>query len=293
MAGRFRVDAPEGHRIRDGTRTALRRTNVNMTTKCPACKSTHVRRSHWRRGDPAGRMLLYSAYRCRDCHERFFRLARGPFIAVGALALAALAIGIGIAIGTTFIVEAEVASVAESIDRSPPLVLSETNGPAAPPPLPERETVVGLADQGDARAQYQLGMSYRAGEASRRDYPLSYQWLEKSAQQGYAEAQYALGVMHLAGDGVLQSFPAAFKWFERAARQNHADAQYNLGRMYRRGYGVTASNSLAYMWFNLAAAQGHERAREARDNLLALLSPEEVKKAQQASQEWRPETVAN
>ena len=258
-----------------------------MAITCPACKSTHVRRSHWRRGDPAGRMLLYSAYRCRDCHERFFRLARGPFVALGALVLAALAIGIGIAIGTTFI---EGVPVAESIDRNAPLVLSETNGPAAAPPLPERETVAGLADQGDARAQYQLGMSYRAGEPGSRDYPLSYQWLEKSAQQGYAEAQYALGVMHLAGDGVLQSFPAAFKWFERAAQQNHADAQYNLGRMYRRGYGVSASNSQAYMWFNLAAAQGHERAREARDNILALLSPEEVRKAQQASQEWRPDT---
>jgi hypothetical protein len=233
-------------------------------------------------------MLLYSAYRCRDCHERFFRMAGWPLAAAGIVVLAVLAVGLGVAIGGAFfeaVPDAEPIAVA-SVTPSPPGDI----GVGAPPPLPARESLAALADQGDAKAQFQLGMSYRSGEPGTRDYPLAYSWLEKSAEQGYADAQYALGVMHLAGDGVLQSFPAAFKWFERAARQNHADSQFNLGRMYRRGYGVAANNAQAYMWFNLAAAQGHLRAREARDNILTLLNPEDIRKAQQASQDWRPET---
>ena len=265
-----------------------------MTLKCPACQSTRVRRSHWRRGDPTGRMLLYKAFRCRDCHERFFRLASAPFVAAGIVASAVLAVGVGIAIGGAYFDgPREEGPTAADTPVITPTSLGGEGNTAAAAPMPARESLAALADQGDAKAQYQLGMSYRNGDAATRDYTLSYQWLDKSAQQGYAEAQYALGLLHLAGDGVLQSFPVAFKWFERAAQQNHADAQYNLGRMYRRGYGVAVSNPQAYMWFNLAAAQGHARAREARDNILPLMNAEEIRKAQQAAHDWRPETAKN
>jgi hypothetical protein len=234
-------------------------------------------------------MLLYAAYRCRDCHERFFRLSSAPLVAVGVVILAALAIGLGVVIGSNFLDPAAEAAAEPVAGATLPVPTG--NGEATIALPGGRESLAAMADQGDPKAQFQLGMSYRSGEPGTRDYPLAYRWVEKSAQQGYADAQYALGVMHLAGDGVLQSFPVAFKWFERAAQQNHADAQYNLGRMYRRGYGVTASNSQAYVWFNLAAAQGHRAAREARDNILTLLNPEDIRKAQQASQEWRPETA--
>lgn len=264
-----------------------------MTLKCPACFSTRVRQSHWRRGDPSGRMLFFAAYRCRDCHQRFFRLASWPFVGIGVVVLAILAVGIGMAVGESHL---------EADQRMVPVETAAALGPAeitsatGLPQSPARETMAtlaALADQGDAKAQFQLGMSYRSGEEGSRDYPLAFKWVEASAQQGYAEAQYALGMMYLGGDGVLQSFPAAYKWFERAAHQNHAEAQFNLGRMYRRGYGVTASNGQAYMWFNLAAAQGHQRAREARDNILTLLNAEEIRKAQQAAQDWRPEAPTN
>jgi len=157
-----------------------------------------------------------------------------------------------------------------------------------PPASAEGGSLAALAEAGDAKAQFQLGMAYREGETVQRDLAVAYKWLKLSAQQGYADAQFVLGAMHLAGQGVLQSFPAAFEWFERAAQQNHAEAQYSLGRMYRRGYGVAASHPKAYMWFNLAAAQGHERAREARDSLLPLMTPDQIKAAQQESQAWRP-----
>ncbi len=145
-----------------------------------------------------------------------------------------------------------------------------------------------LAESGDPKAQFELGMSYRNGQAGTPDPAKAYSWLQKSAQQNYADAQYVLGTLHLAGHGVLQSFPAAFEWFEKAAQQNHAEAQFNLGRMYRRGYGVETSHVKAYMWFNLAAAQGHDRAREARDNLLPLMTPDQIRAAQRESHEWRP-----
>lgn len=255
-----------------------------MTLKCPACKSDSIRRSHARHKDGGLQRLLFHAYRCRNCHQRFFRLASAPWIAAAILLLSVAAIAFGWTLAQLYI---DASPAAEQAD-APPLPAAADLGTTAKPVAGADEAMSALADRGDAKAQFQLGMSYRNGTAGKPDPGLAYQWLAKSAAQGYPDAQYAVGTLHLAGHGVLQSFPSAFEWFERAAQQNHAEAQYNLGRMYRRGYGVPTDNVKAYVWFNLAAAQGNDRAREARDSLLTLMTPDQVKAAQHESQQWRP-----
>ncbi|OAD22483.1 TPR repeat protein [Candidatus Thiomargarita nelsonii] len=52
--------------------------------------------------------------------------------------------------------------------------------------------------------------------------------LEK-AEQGDAEAQYNLGVMYFKGKGVTQNDISATKWFRKAAKQGHAGAYGRLG----------------------------------------------------------------
>ena len=52
------------------------------------------------------------------------------------------------------------------------------------------------------------------------------------AKQGDAVAQYNLGVMYAQGQGVPQDYKTAVKWYRLAAEQGNADAQYNLGVMY-------------------------------------------------------------
>lgn len=260
-----------------------------MTVKCPSCRSDSVRRSHARREDGLLRALFLAAYRCRNCHARFYRIGNGSLLVASLALIVVAAIGLGWALHSYFPdvrVDAEPVAVAE-----PPAVVdpesAELPGEAIGAPN-VRTSLADLADSGDAKAQFQLGMAFRTGEGGKADNALAYQWFLKSAKQGLAHAQFAVASMHLAGSGVLQSFPLAFEWFERAAQQNHADAQYQLGRMYRRGYGVATSNVKAYVWFNLAAAQGHDRAREARDNLLPLMTPEQIAAAQRESHEWRP-----
>jgi hypothetical protein len=148
--------------------------------------------------------------------------------------------------------------------------------------------LLSAAEDGDAKAQYQVGVAYLRGEGTAPDLTLAYKWIEKSAAQGYAEAQYALGHMHQSGRGALQSFPLAFKWYEQAAQQDHAEAQYRLGLMHRIGQGIPTDKFSAYLWFSVAAAQGHDRARDARDNIQPALTPEQVQEAQRQAQAWRP-----
>lgn len=48
---------------------------------------------------------------------------------------------------------------------------------------------------------------------------------EKKANQGNAEAQFNLGVMHRNGDGVVQDNKEAVKWYRKAAEQGYDLAQ--------------------------------------------------------------------
>ena len=62
--------------------------------------------------------------------------------------------------------------------------------------------------------------------------------LKQKAEQGDAGAQYNLGLMCYNGEGVPQDDTEAVRWFRAAAEQGFANAQYNLGLMYANGQGV-------------------------------------------------------
>ena len=57
-------------------------------------------------------------------------------------------------------------------------------------------------------------------------------WYRLAAEQGNARAQYNLGYAYDNGEGVEQDYVEAVKWFRLAAEQGNADAQYNLGYAY-------------------------------------------------------------
>jgi len=111
------------------------------------------------------------------------------------------------------------------------------------------------AEQGVAEAQYNLGVMYDRGLGVPQDYAEAVKWSRKAAEQGYAEAQFNLGVMHDIGLGVREDYAKAMKWFRKAAEQGNAKAQTNLGFMYVLGQSVPQDYAQAHMWFNLAASR--------------------------------------
>ena len=90
------------------------------------------------------------------------------------------------------------------------------------------------AEQGDAKAQYELGLDVY----EKKNYTQSAKWLRKAAEQGHAGAQYGLGSMYYNGQGVPQDYSQAANWYLKAAEQGSPMAQFNLGGMYRDGEGV-------------------------------------------------------
>jgi TPR repeat protein len=133
------------------------------------------------------------------------------------------------------------------------------------------------------------------GRGVPRDDVEAAKWFRLAADQGDATAQFNLGVMYAEGQGVAQDYGEAMKWYRLAADQRHAQAQYNLGLAYARGEGVSPDYVSAHMWFNLAAV--HFRASDTRKHDLAVrnrelaaskMTREQIAQAQNLAREWKP-----
>ena len=142
-----------------------------------------------------------------------------------------------------------------------------------------------LAEQGNAAAQFNLGLMYYNGKGVPQDYAEAVKWWRLAAEQGDAIAQNNLGIMYRNGEGVLQDYSESAKWYRLAAKQGKTNAQYNLGIMYKNGKGVLQDYVIAHMWYNLAAANGHKLGGTNRDTLAKQMSPAAIEKAQAMARE--------
>jgi len=118
-----------------------------------------------------------------------------------------------------------------------------------------------LAEQGNARAQNNLGTMYAEGEGVKQDHAEAVKWFRRAAEQGHASAQNNLGTMYAEGEGVPQDHAEAVKWYRRAAEQGEAIAQNNLGVRYAKGQGVPQDHAEAVKWYRRAAEQGDVQAQ--------------------------------
>jgi hypothetical protein len=79
------------------------------------------------------------------------------------------------------------------------------------------ETVNLAASHSKADAQVSFGMMYTNGEGDwQDDYAQKTLCYRKAAEQGDARAQFNLGVLYYMGNGVAQDFAKAYFWFNLA-----------------------------------------------------------------------------
>ena len=151
------------------------------------------------------------------------------------------------------------------------------------------------AEQGDARAQYNLGILYYYGQGSLKDYVgrgrfqdyrEAVKWFRKAAEQGNASAQFYLGASYNLGRGVPKDYAEAVRWYRLAAEQGFSSAQLLLGNAYSSGRGVPKDYVEAYAWYTVAVAQGHRASRDIRDSSLTwMMTAEQVAKGQRLAAE--------
>jgi TPR repeat protein len=110
--------------------------------------------------------------------------------------------------------------------------------------------------------------------------------LTRLAQQGDAEAQWRLGMLYSNGDGVLQNDPVAVKWFQLSADQGYIPALNALANQHFVGRGVPQNYNQAYFWYDVALAKGDEAAASHLEMLNTELTQEEAARAHQQAQKW-------
>ncbi len=146
------------------------------------------------------------------------------------------------------------------------------------------------SEKGYAPAQFVLGQMYCEGKGLPQNYKQAISWYTKAAKQGEAKGQYGLGLMYIEAKGVPQNYKKALDLFTKAAKKGVVHAQGILGLMYMKGLGVPKNNKQAYVWFSLAAAASpKEEVIKMRDLLAKNLSSQQIVKAQECAAEIKKE----
>jgi TPR repeat protein len=110
------------------------------------------------------------------------------------------------------------------------------------------------------------------------------------ATNGEAAAQYEVGVRIVSSPASSPDYPQAAGWFRRAADQGHPGAQAALGFMYHRGQGVPRNDVEAVKWLNLAIWQNspeHEAYALWREYVTQQMNSADIAEADRLAREWR------
>jgi TPR repeat protein len=170
---------------------------------------------------------------------------RTRWLAVAAVALAALFLCVGLSLGRNFL-----GNNADAHPKSDGV----TQRHQASVPLAK---TTALADAGNPRAQARLALAYLRGQGSAGDANAALLWAISAAKAGDPVAQYLLGALYQQGDHVKADPEQAFVWFGRAAEKGNLKAMHNLAIAYAHGYGTPKDDAKAVEWFTRAAERGY------------------------------------
>ena len=134
-----------------------------------------------------------------------------------------------------------------------------------------------------AWADYQAGMDAN----NRGDYATALREWRPLAEPGDARAQFDLGLLYENGDGVPRDYAKAHQWYEKSAAQGGAKAQFYLGMQCAFGEGGPLDLVQAHMWYSLAAGNGHAAATVYRNDLARQMTPAQIAEAQKRAREWK------
>ncbi|MBQ6889197.1 MAG: protein kinase [Lachnospiraceae bacterium] len=129
----------------------------------------------------------------------------------------------------------------------------------------EFEAILQAANQGDAKAQYQVGECFLTGKKSVScDRQEAVKWISLAAENGNDVAQCTLGEMYMNGLEVEKNQEEALKWLGMSAKQKNARAMFHIGSYHESmaenaGANIVETNALmseATAWYKLAAEYG-------------------------------------
>ncbi len=106
------------------------------------------------------------------------------------------------------------------------------------------------ADNGNAKAQYELALRFSLGQGAPQDETQAFKWALKAAEQTHVAGQLRAADAYFFGKGITQDLAKAIGWYRSAADTGNVEAQFSLGVCYgKAGNGIDAMT-----WFRKAAS---------------------------------------
>lgn len=124
------------------------------------------------------------------------------------------------------------------------------------------------ANNGNPKAQHELGIRYLLGEGFPADTIKSVMWTKKAAEQNLPEAQYNLGIFMNNGWGTEWNPFKAYEYFQKAAKGKMAEAEYVLGLMLLDNLVVPRNYQKAFTYIKKAADKGYKPAIDVLGEML-------------------------
>jgi TPR repeat protein len=139
----------------------------------------------------------------------------------------------------------------------------------------------GLAESGDAKAQYDLSLMCIQGIGTKQNIEQGLVWLNRAAEKSNIDAMLELGVLYQKIVNLENGPQLALYWFEKAAMAGSAVGQFNLAQMYMDGGQIPVDLPKAYIWMSLSNATGNPVAGSEEAKIKASLTPQELVVAQE------------
>lgn len=142
------------------------------------------------------------------------------------------------------------------------------------------DLIMAAAESGLLEAQSTMGWLYANGYGVQQDDESAGYWYLQAANQGSAKDEFVLGTMYRFGQlGSRRDMAQSIHWYQKAANRGFAPAQFALGKMIMDGKHVEKDSVTAFQWLSLAHANGSKKAEATLKTLLQSMTPEEVEAA--------------
>jgi len=126
----------------------------------------------------------------------------------------------------------------------------------------------------------------------RGDYTTALNKFRPLAERGDDRSQFVVGLMYAKGQGVTEDYAEAAKWYKKAAEAGFVKAQINLGILYEWGRGVSQDYVAAHLWYRMAATPRGNSDREARaeahrDRVVRKMTTVQIQETEKPPRDWR------
>ena len=136
-----------------------------------------------------------------------------------------------------------------------------------------------FAANGDAKANYNLGIMYRDGLGVKKDDVQSLIHFIEAAENRHMLGNYAVGLAFLTGKGSDIDVETGIHYLTEAALLGHAISPVEIGSLYFRGRIVEKNFVAAHFWWSLANDRNAPSASKKLGTLLSKMTQEQKKQA--------------